>query len=313
MQTKTYKGRTSAVTGVPEDVTISQLKADLSLSNVPNTDFTAPVNANTAKVTNANHTGEVTGSGSLTITNKAVVNAKLADMQTKTYKGRTSAATGVPEDVTISQLKADLDLSSYELTANSTETLITTGGSKNNEATPTKLLRFSNLVTPTILSGLANPSNGKIVRIINNTLQNLSVLNESLSSNADNRLLNINSQDLFIVVGGAAEYVYSDSLKRWVLSNIWATDYFASLIGIGKRAVSVTSQGYAVAEPVVDLKIWDNAKTTVYTKSQINITYPLLSKGQQVVCPNITGGGVTYEKYDDSTNDWISIITPKLT
>ena len=55
------------------------------------------IEANTAKVTNATHTGEVTGSGALTITNKAVTLAKMNDMATASLLGRNTAATGVPE------------------------------------------------------------------------------------------------------------------------------------------------------------------------------------------------------------------------
>ena len=40
----------------------------------------------------------------------SVANAKLANMATKTYKGRTSATTGVPEDVPVATLKTDLAL-----------------------------------------------------------------------------------------------------------------------------------------------------------------------------------------------------------
>ena len=40
----------------------------------------------------------------------SVANAKLANMTTKTYKGRTSATTGVPEDVAVATLKTDLGL-----------------------------------------------------------------------------------------------------------------------------------------------------------------------------------------------------------
>jgi len=65
---------------------------------------------NTAKVTNATHTGEVTGSGALTIASNAVTNAKAAQMATKTYKGRTSALTGDAEDVAVATLKTDLVL-----------------------------------------------------------------------------------------------------------------------------------------------------------------------------------------------------------
>lgn len=59
-----------------------------------------------------NHSGDVTsaGDGAQTIAANAVTNAKAADMATKTYKGRTSAATGDPEDVPVATVKADLQL-----------------------------------------------------------------------------------------------------------------------------------------------------------------------------------------------------------
>lgn len=44
------------------------------------------------------------------INNDAIDNTKLANMVTKTYKGRTTAATGDPEDVAVATLKADLIL-----------------------------------------------------------------------------------------------------------------------------------------------------------------------------------------------------------
>lgn len=59
-------------------------------------------------------TGDVTGSGTgsfaATIASDAVSNTKLANMATKTYKGRTTAATGDPEDVAVATLKTDLVL-----------------------------------------------------------------------------------------------------------------------------------------------------------------------------------------------------------
>jgi len=67
------------------------------------------VEANTLKVTNANHTGDVTGSGALTIANDAVTNAKAANMAQATIKGRASGAgTGDPTDLTAAQVKTIL-------------------------------------------------------------------------------------------------------------------------------------------------------------------------------------------------------------
>ncbi len=68
------------------------------------------VDLNTAKVTNANHTGDVTGDTALTITNKAVTLAKMADVATGTVFYRKTAATGVPEVQTLATLKTDLGL-----------------------------------------------------------------------------------------------------------------------------------------------------------------------------------------------------------
>jgi len=59
-------------------------------------------------------TGDVAASGpgsvEATIAANAVTNAKAAQMATKTYKGRTSAATGNSEDVPVATLKTDLVL-----------------------------------------------------------------------------------------------------------------------------------------------------------------------------------------------------------
>lgn len=62
--------------------------------------------------------GDITVSGSttaLTIDNDVVSNAKLANMTTKTYKGRTSGTTGDPEDVPVTTLKTDLALTQADV------------------------------------------------------------------------------------------------------------------------------------------------------------------------------------------------------
>jgi len=64
---------------------------------------TASVTANTAKVTNATHTGDVTGATALTIANNAVTLAKFQDIATASFLGRITAATGDPEVLTGTQ------------------------------------------------------------------------------------------------------------------------------------------------------------------------------------------------------------------
>lgn len=74
------------------------------------TDFAAAVAANsavaanTAKVTNATHTGDVTGSGALTIATNAVTFAKMATVATLTVFGRVAASTGVAKALTATEL-----------------------------------------------------------------------------------------------------------------------------------------------------------------------------------------------------------------
>jgi hypothetical protein len=70
----------------------------------------AAVTANTAKVTNATHTGDVTGATALTIAAGAVSLAKMADIATASLIYRKTAGTGVPETQTIATLKTDLGL-----------------------------------------------------------------------------------------------------------------------------------------------------------------------------------------------------------
>jgi hypothetical protein len=70
----------------------------------------AQVTINNAKVTNATHTGDVTGATALTIANKAVTNAKLADVATAIIKGRKTAGTGAVEDLSAADVRTLLNV-----------------------------------------------------------------------------------------------------------------------------------------------------------------------------------------------------------
>ena len=61
----------------------------------------ANVTANTAKVTNATHTGEVTGAGALTISADAVTNLKLANMPANTVKVNSGTGAADSQDLVL--------------------------------------------------------------------------------------------------------------------------------------------------------------------------------------------------------------------
>jgi hypothetical protein len=66
--------------------------------------------ANTAKVSNATHTGDVTGSTALTIAANAVTLSKMADMATDSFIGRDTAGTGDPEVLSAATARAILNV-----------------------------------------------------------------------------------------------------------------------------------------------------------------------------------------------------------
>lgn len=87
-------------------------------------------------------TGDVTangpGSAAATIASDAVTNAKLANMDTQTIKGRTTAGTGDPEDLTAAQARAVLQvgLTVIAIAASDETTALTTGTAKATFVNP---------------------------------------------------------------------------------------------------------------------------------------------------------------------------------
>jgi hypothetical protein len=120
--------RKTASSGNPEVQTLATLKTDLGLTGTNSGDQTSiagitgtKAQFNTAVTdgtflyvgdvtTNATHTGDVTGATVLTIANDVVTNAKLANVATGTIKGRVTAATGDPEDLTAAQVRTLLNV-----------------------------------------------------------------------------------------------------------------------------------------------------------------------------------------------------------
>lgn len=110
---------------VTQAVDLDTLESDTALNN--------------AKVTNATHTGDVTGSGELTIANGAVTLEKMANMATASFIGRNTASTGVPEVLSVATAKTMLGLVLTQ-TANTTGFSIAGG-------TASKTLTVANSMT----------------------------------------------------------------------------------------------------------------------------------------------------------------------
>jgi hypothetical protein len=98
-------------------------------SNVAGTGIS--VSAATGAVTitnsspNATHTGDVTGATALTIAANAVTNTKAADMAVNTIKGRITAGTGDPEDLTATQVRTIINVANGATANTGTVTSVT--------------------------------------------------------------------------------------------------------------------------------------------------------------------------------------------
>ena len=108
MAASTIKGNNTGGAADPVDLTTAQTKTLLAIVSTDLGDFTEAVQDVMGGILTTS--GDLTwtyndGANSLSavITNNAVSNAKLADMATATIKGRVTAATGDPEDLTATQ------------------------------------------------------------------------------------------------------------------------------------------------------------------------------------------------------------------
>jgi len=97
------------------------------------------ITANTTKTTNATHTGDVTGSGALTIANDAVTYAKMQNVSaTNVVLGRDSAGAGVVEEISAANLRTILNVADGA-TADQTNVTGSSGSCTGNSATATAL------------------------------------------------------------------------------------------------------------------------------------------------------------------------------
>jgi hypothetical protein len=191
----TIKGRAvGAGTGDPTDLTGTQVTTILdpmvgdSGSGGTKGLVPAPAAGDAAaeKFLKADGTFAVPTVGSGSLANDSVTNAKLADMANATVKGRTTAGTGDPEDLSMSQLytliKSQIELE-LEVAASDESTALTTGTSKLTFYWP-----FGASVTEIFIGLTAQSTSGSVTVDVNKNGTTVFSTNPSIDANEDTNL-----------------------------------------------------------------------------------------------------------------------------
>lgn len=179
-------------------------------------------------------------------------------------------------------------------------TVVTTGGAKNNQEPTTDFIKFTNKVTPTILSGIGIGRDGQEITIWNDTLQSISLLHDSSSAIAARRLHNLGEIDIELPVGAKAVYRFGTSI--WTMIGVFGAGFDPTLVGPNTRAVSVTNEGVFQDEEIMEMKDWNLGITSNQSNAQLNTLYPEAKQGFIVVCKN---NGREYELEDENQGLWI--------
>ena len=94
-----------------DKLTVSEIADDAITADKLANSINTEIAANTAKVTNATHTGDVTGATALTIADDAVTYAKMQDVSaTDRVLGRDSSGAGVVEEITPANLRTMINV-----------------------------------------------------------------------------------------------------------------------------------------------------------------------------------------------------------
>lgn len=113
---------TLTTTGTSGAATFNQSTGALNIPNYANTTYTGSTSIilSSGSFQRAALTGDVTAtqnSNSTTISNSAVTNAKMANMATQTFKGRNTAGSGAPEDLSVSTVRSMLSINNVDNTS----------------------------------------------------------------------------------------------------------------------------------------------------------------------------------------------------
>lgn len=121
---------TLTTTGTSGAATFNQSTGALNIPNYANTTYTGSTSIvlSGTSFQRAALTGDVTASqnsNSTTIANGAVTNAKMANMATQTFKGRNTAGSGAPEDLSVSTVRSMLSINNVDNTSDANKPIST--------------------------------------------------------------------------------------------------------------------------------------------------------------------------------------------
>lgn len=145
MPALTLKGNNDPSVNSPQDLSVAEVNAMLGTTPYTNEQAqdavgTILLDTTTVNLTYNDATPSISADvqagsiGTTQLANDAVTNAKLADVPTATFKGRTTAGTGDPEDLTAAQAKAALAITSADVSDFTEAAQDSAGGLATNSA-----------------------------------------------------------------------------------------------------------------------------------------------------------------------------------
>lgn len=239
-------------------------------------------------VSNATHTGDVTGDIALTIANDAVTNSKMANMATKTYKGRTTAATGDPEDVSVTTLKSDLSLNNVDNTSDATKNSAAVALTNKDISSSTNTYRAASLT----VVGWVELATTAEINIGTDTTRAIPV-DQFVASNR-----NVRYFDIY-----AIEKATDNAVGTNIIGSI-ECPFTGTITEIG---------AYVETAGVTGASVWDVNKngTTIMTTNKLSIDSAEVSTRTAATAPTLTTTAITAGDLITIDTDSLSTTKPK--
>lgn len=249
------------------------------------------VATNNAKVSNATHTGDVTGSTALTIANNVVTNAKLAQMPTMTIKGNNTAGTANAVDLTAAQAKTLLSLNNVTNDAQVKKSASSTNGNIPTWSGTTGDSLGAGYSVETTLSG----GTSAIPRA------------DAVKTYVDN-LLGANDAMIFkgtLGTGGTITAIPTTYSVGWTYKVITAGTYAGNVCEIGDLIIAIvdrTGTGNANTDWVVIQTNLDGA--VIGAASSTNGNFPIFSGTTGKLIANSTYGPGSFATSDHAHSEY---------